>query len=75
MDASETSAMTEASGLSGDQHDVENHPRATPSTRKQADLGRSAEELAERLRKVAVEAPLRSLLAAFVLGVWVARRF
>jgi hypothetical protein len=32
------------------------------------------EELAERLGKATVEAPLRSLLAAFVLGVWFAWR-
>ena len=74
MDASETAAMTEASGLTNDQHGLENPLRAKPGTRKPTDLRQSAEELAERLRKMTVEAPLRSLLAAFVLGVWFARR-
>jgi hypothetical protein len=31
--------------------------------------------LTQRLRKVTMEAPLRSLLGAFLLGVWLARRF
>ncbi|MCK1463497.1 hypothetical protein M2175_006977 [Bradyrhizobium elkanii] len=74
MDASETAAMTEASGLTNDPHGLENSLREKPWTKKQVDLGRWAEELAERLRKVTVEAPLRSLLVAFVLGVWFARR-
>jgi hypothetical protein len=74
MDASETSAMTEASGLTNDQHGLENPLRRKPGTRKQTDLRQSAKEFAERLRKVTVEAPLRSLLAAFALGVWFARR-
>ncbi|MET4036817.1 hypothetical protein ABIB94_008787 [Bradyrhizobium sp. JR7.2] len=74
MDASETAAMTEASRLRNDQHGLENPLPEKPGTKKQVDLGRSAVELAERLRKVTVEAPLRSLLAAFVLGVWFARR-
>ena len=50
MDASETAAMTEASGLTNDQHGLENPLREKPWTKKQVDLGRSAEELAERLR-------------------------
>jgi hypothetical protein len=74
MDASETAAMTEASGLTNDQHAPENPFGKKPRTNKQVDLGQWTEELAERLRKVTVEAPLRSLLAAFVLGVWFARR-
>ena len=51
-----------------------NPPRETLGTRNQTDLRQSVDELAERLRKATVEAPLRSLLAAFVLGVWFARR-
>jgi hypothetical protein len=74
MDARETAAMTEASGLTNDQDSIENPPRGTPRARKQADLRLSAEDWAERLRKVTVEAPLRSLIAAFALGVWFARR-
>jgi hypothetical protein len=30
--------------------------------------------LSERLRKVTLKAPLQSLLVAFLLGIWVARR-
>ncbi|MGY3512297.1 hypothetical protein ACVIQY_005272 [Bradyrhizobium sp. USDA 3051] len=52
----------------------QNPPRETSGTRNQTDLRQSVDELAERLRKAAVEAPLRSLVAAFVLGVWFARR-
>lgn len=74
MDARETAAMTEASGLTNDQDGIENLPRGMPGARKQADLLLSAEDWAERLRKVTVEAPLRSLMAAFALGVWFARR-
>jgi hypothetical protein len=67
-------AMTEASGLTKDQGGFENPPREKSGTRKQTDLPQSVDELAERLRKATVEAPLRSLLAAFVLEVWFARR-
>jgi len=74
MDDRETSAMKEASGLTKDQGGFENPPRETSGTRKQTDLRQSVDELAERLRKATAEAPLRSLLAAFVLGVWFARR-
>jgi hypothetical protein len=74
MDERETSAMTEASGLTKDLGGFENSPRETSGTRKQTDLRQSVDELAERLRKATAEAPLRSLLAAFVVGVWFARR-
>ncbi len=74
MDARETAAMTEASGLTNDQDGIESPSRGTPGATKQTDLRLSAEEWAERLRKATVEAPLRSLMAAFVLGVWFARR-
>ena len=74
MDARETSAMTEASGLPNDQNGFENPLPGASGMRKQTDLRRVADELTERLRKMTIEAPLRSLLAAFVLGVWFARR-
>lgn len=73
MDERETSAMTEASGLSNDQNRFEDPFPGTSELRKKTDLRRVADELAERLRKMTAEAPLRSLLAAFVLGVWFAR--
>ncbi|MCP1762421.1 hypothetical protein ABIF64_000117 [Bradyrhizobium japonicum] len=72
MDANETAAMTEASGLGAE---AASPSRTAAEARKQTDLQKSAEELAERLRKVTLEAPLRSLLGAFLLGVWFARRF
>ncbi|MGX1007083.1 hypothetical protein AB7M69_001440 [Bradyrhizobium japonicum] len=74
MDARETSAMTEASGLPNEPNGFENPLPGTSGMRKQTDLREAAEELAERLRKMTMEAPLRSLLVAFVLGVWFARR-
>ena len=67
MDASDT----EASGLTSTQDGLENSP-ARAATRTV--LRGSAEELAGRLRQITVEAPLRSLLAAFALGIWFARR-
>jgi hypothetical protein len=63
MDMKETSAMTEASGLTNEQ----TRPLQSPSQ----DV---AIRWAERLRKVTVKAPLQSLFVAFLLGIWVARR-
>lgn len=74
MDACETSAMTEASGLTNDQGGFETPLQETSGTRMQTDPRQFVDQLADRLRKVTLEAPLRSLLAAFVLGVWFARR-
>ena len=61
MDMKETSAMTEASGLTH---------RLPPQSLSQ-DV---AILWAERLRKMTVKAPLQSLFVAFLLGIWVARR-
>ena len=72
MDINEASAMTEASGLVDDQDRLKN-PSPTGKG-KQTDFPRSATDLAEQLRKVTIDAPLRSLLVAFLLGAWVARR-
>jgi hypothetical protein len=74
MDMNEASAMTEASGLVDDQDHLKNASPATRGKGKQMDFPRSATELAEQLRKMTIEAPLRSLLVAFLLGAWVARR-
>ncbi|MBR1034009.1 hypothetical protein [Bradyrhizobium liaoningense] len=79
MDPNETAAMTEASGL------VDPERATLTSTRPSSGPNGSAHPLgmpsqenmerwAEKLREVTVKAPLRSLFAAFVLGVWVARR-
>ncbi|MCG2632570.1 hypothetical protein L6654_38860 [Bradyrhizobium sp. WYCCWR 13023] len=82
MDTKESSAMTEASGLTDEQSDLERASadqssantgsadrRATPPTSRDA-----AVRGAERLREVTVKAPLQSLLVAFLLGIWFARR-
>ena len=42
--------------------------------RREPDSQQTALRLSDRLRKMAVEAPLQSLLLAFLLGVLVARR-
>ncbi|HEY7423128.1 MAG TPA: hypothetical protein VH682_02690 [Gemmataceae bacterium] len=81
MDMRETSAMTEASGL------IDDPAGATPPSgaSQRAERARDAQPLqfnsreaamrvAEQLREVTVKAPLRALFAAFLLGVWVARR-
>ena len=68
MDMKEASAMTEASGLTNEQDgDARRLPPQSPSQD-------AAIRWAERLRKVTVKAPLQSLVVAFLLGIWVARR-
>lgn len=68
MDMKETSAMTEASGLTNEQYG--NTHRLPPQSTSQ-DV---AILWTERLRKMTVKAPLQSLFVAFLLGIWVARR-
>lgn len=74
MDVKEASAMTEASGLTDDQVDLEKPSRTTHTSRTETQLRSSLARLSEQLRKTTLEAPLRSLCAAFMLGVWVGRR-
>jgi hypothetical protein len=69
MDMNEASAMTEASGLTNNEHTSDAHRRPLRSPSQDA-----AMRWAERLRRVTVKAPLQSLFVAFLLGVWVARR-
>ena len=82
MDMKESSAMTEASGLTDERGDLERASvdrsntetgfadgRASPPTSQDA-----AVRWAERLREVTVKDPLQSLLVAFLLGIWFARR-
>lgn len=80
MDMKDASAMTEASGLVGDYGGTELAAGAR-TARSQASprpAAISSEDKVMRwvegLREATVKAPLRSLLAAFVLGVWFARR-
>ena len=70
MNMKETAAMTEASGLTNEHGGVE----GTSDARLQSPSQDAAIRWAERLRKMTVKAPLQSLFAAFVLGLWVARR-
>jgi type IV secretory pathway TrbF-like protein len=63
MDMKETSAMTEASGLTSEQ------TRPLQSPPQDATI-----IWAERLGQVTAKAPLQALFVAFLLGMWVARR-
>jgi hypothetical protein len=74
MDMNEASAMTEASGLVDDQDHLRNASPTTPGKGKQTNFPRTAPDLVEQLRKITIDAPLRSLLVAFLFGAWVARR-
>ncbi len=79
MDMREASAMTEASGLTNDRDGIERASGASAETggvRQPLDPSSrdAALRFADQLRKVTVRAPLQSLLLAFLLGVWVARR-
>jgi hypothetical protein len=72
MDMKEASAMTEASGLVGEEQRVGNNSATGSGPPNQA--GRLALSLSEELRRMTVKAPLRSLSIAFVLGILLARR-
>lgn len=74
MDVKEASAMTEASGLVGEQDCVE-QGSGTRRRPLQSSSGDAAMRWVDRLREVTVEAPMPSLFVAFLLGVWVARRY
>ena len=74
MDMNETSAMTEASGLTDDQDGRGRSSGKAPGAARTKDAGPVAVRLSERLRRATLEAPLQSLFAAFLLGVWIARR-
>jgi hypothetical protein len=73
MDMNEASAMTEASGLTDDLGGPANSLGNVPGTKRIA-AAPSVARLSEQLQKMTVEAPLRSLFLAFMLGVWIARR-
>ena len=81
MDMREASAMTEASGLVDDPGGANLASGAVPGAARggnpwplRSDRRDGALRLAEQLRTMTLKAPLQSLLAAFLLGVWVARR-
>jgi hypothetical protein len=74
MDVKEASAMAEASGLKDDQASLESASRRTHVSQFEIQLRLAMARLSARLRQTTLEAPLRSLFLAFILGVWVARR-
>ena len=73
MDLKEASAMTEASGLIEEQ---DGSGRTSEAPRRQSPQPSQdiAPGWAERVREVAMKAPLQSLFVAFLIGIWVARR-
>jgi len=77
MDLTDASAMTEASGLS---NDIGSEASLAPGAGKMRATSHESPAqtamalIAEQLREVAKAAPLRSLAAAFIIGVLVARR-
>jgi hypothetical protein len=74
MDEKEASAMTEASGLPDDQAGLESACRGTAASQFEIQLRSSVARLSEQLRQTTLEAPLRALFLAFILGVRVAAR-
>jgi len=77
MDLTDASAMTEASGLSNDIGSEAAPAFGTGETHTgphEAPARTATGLIAEQLREIAKAAPLRSLAAAFVVGVLVARR-
>jgi hypothetical protein len=80
MDMKDASAMTEASGLVNDHDGTElaaGARQAGAKTSVRPPAVSSQDEVirwADRLREVTTKAPLRSLFAAFLVGLWVARR-
>jgi hypothetical protein len=69
MDIKEASAMTEASGLVGDQ---DGGGRAAGATQGNAE--KRAAGISDKLRKTVLETPLQSLFIAFLLGIIAGRR-
>jgi hypothetical protein len=74
MDEKDVSAMTEVSGLTDDQAGLESASRGVQASQFETQLRSSVARLSEQLRQTTLEAPLRSLFLAFILGVWIARR-
>ncbi|WP_027574408.1 hypothetical protein [Bradyrhizobium sp. WSM1743] len=69
----EASAMTEASGLVDEQGSIEQTSGARPRP-LHSPSQETAMRWADRLREATVKAPLQSLVVAFLVGVWFARR-
>jgi hypothetical protein len=82
MDISESSAMTEASGLVDDRFTAQNDSHAPHGDTRNGDTRTGLDtssrapsaQLADQLRRMTRAAPLPAVFAAFLLGVLVARR-
>ena len=75
MTMKEASAITEASGLTGDEARIDHAAEAIRDmTNDMMEEMPANRRLADTLRKMTVEAPLTSLAIAFLLGILVARR-
>ena len=68
MDEKEASAMTEASRLTDDQAGLESACRGTAACQFETQLRSSVARVASQMRQMTLEAPLRSLFLAFILG-------
>ena len=73
MDEKDASAMTEASGLTDDQADLERASSGTAASQFEIQLRAAMARLSAQLRRTTLEVPLRSLFLAFIWEVWVAR--
>ena len=71
MKMKDASAMTEASGLTGDEVD---NVQADWAVRNAEGWSAGRRALADDLRRLVIGAPLQSLAIAFLLGVFAARR-
>ena len=74
MDVKEASAMTEASGLTDGQGRPGTSSGTTSGSARTTDDHAVVARAVEQLRTMTLEAPLRSLVLAFLFGVWIARR-
>ena len=76
MNVTKSSAVTEASGLPSDEARIEHASEAIRCMTREMvnELPTQRRSLSETLRKAMVEAPLQSLVIAFLLGVLVAQR-
>jgi hypothetical protein len=72
----DSSAMTEASGLTGDEGRIDHAADAIRGRPEQMvdELPARRPRLSDRLREMTLEAPLQSLAVAFLLGILMARR-
>lgn len=75
MNVTKSSAMTEASGLASDEARIEHAFEAIRGMTREMvnELPTQRRSLSETLHKAMIEAPLQSLVIAFLLGVLVAR--